>query len=263
MRKYYEMMKSQMKIETAYVAWFWAGTFATVVKILILYYFWTAVYENRSSIAEMPLETMLTYAVIAALLGNFHFAGPGNQLAEQIQSGGVAVELLRPYDLINRLVWQSWGGFGMSLVRDMLPMLAVGWIFLGIQFPATGTGAVLFILSTLIGLFLAMYIDLILGVLAFWTVNIFGLRTLKNAILLFFTGSMVPVTMFPGWLQTLSQYMPFQSIVYVPVSIYTGTLAGLDALSAMLVQILWLALMWAVVRVIWSLAVRKVTVFGG
>jgi ABC-2 type transport system permease protein len=262
-RKYFELLKSQAKVDAAYSAWFWAGTFSTILKLLILYFFWQAVYENRTSLGGLPLDSMLTYMVIAALLGNLHFFGPGATLAENIRNGEVAVELLRPYDLLNKLVAMNCGGFGMYLLREMLPMMALAVLFLDIHLPATFLGGVLFVLSTGIGLFLAMYIDLVVGVLAFWTVNIFGLRVLKNAVMMFFTGSLVPITLFPGWLQTLSQYLPFQSVVYVPVSIYTGTLSGADAFVAIGVQVLWLAALVVLVRAVWNAAVRKVTVFGG
>ncbi|MCD8502868.1 MAG: ABC-2 family transporter protein [Bacillaceae bacterium] len=79
----------------------------------------------------------------------------------------------------------------------------------------------------------------------------------------FFSGALIPITLFPGWFQTLSQYLPFQSMVFVPVSIYTGSISGTDAYISVAVQLVWLMASIIIVRLFWMFAVRKVTILGG
>ncbi len=262
MRKYLEFMKASMKVETAYAAWYWAGTFATIVQLLILYYFWHAVYDNRTTIADMPLEMMLTYMVIAMLMSEY-VSGVGNQLAEDIREGNIAIELMRPYHLLNKLVAMDLGFKLSSSIRSAFPMFMIAIFFIGIYIPTTLENWVLFIISAILGVLLGAQIDLIIGVIAFWTINIWGLRVFKEAIIRFFSGALVPISLFPLWFQTLSQYLPFQSMVFVPVSIYTGAITGFDAYIAIIIQLGWLVTIFAIVRIIWALAVRKVTIFGG
>lgn len=262
MRKYIEFMKASMKVETAYAAWYWAGTFATIVQLLILYYFWHAVYENRSTIADMPLEMMLTYMVIAMLMSEY-VSGVGNQLAEDIREGNIAIELMRPYHLLNKLVAMDIGFKLSSSFRSALPMFILAIFFIGIYIPTTVESWILFIISAILGVLIGAQIDLIIGVIAFWTINIWGLRVFKEAIIRFFSGALVPITLFPLWFQSLSQFLPFQSMVFIPVSIYTGSITGTDAYVAIVIQFFWLIAIFAIVRLIWTLAVRKVTIFGG
>jgi ABC-2 type transport system permease protein len=262
MKKYFEMAKSQILVNIAYSAWYWAGTFSSVVQLLIIYAFWHAVYANRDSIAEMPLDTMITYVVVAMLLGQY-VAGVGNALASDIRDGSIAIELMRPYDLLTKLVALDLGDKVSSTIRNTLPMVILAFLFLGIQLPSTWESALLFFISAILGILVGTQFDLIVGVLAFWTVNVWGLRVLRNAILLFFSGSLVPISLFPEWLQTVSLFLPFQSMVYVPVSIYTGSMSGSEAYVAMAMQVVWLVGILLVVRMIWALAIRKVTIFGG
>jgi ABC-2 type transport system permease protein len=262
MRKYWEMLISQMKINMAYSAWYWASTFSSLLQLIIIYYFWHAVYDNSATIENMPLNTMITYVVIAKLLGNY-VAGVGDQLAANIRDGSVAIELMRPYDLLSKLVAIDLGFKLTSTVRDALPMLLLAFVFLGINLPQSYEAGILFVFSTIIGILIGTQFDLIVGVLAFWTINVWGLRVLRNAIMMFFTGSLIPISLFPEWLQTISQFLPFQSMVYVPVSIYTGTLSGQEAYLAMGIQLFWLIGIFILVRLVWSIALRKVTIFGG
>jgi ABC-2 type transport system permease protein len=91
-----------MQEDTAYSAWYWAGTVSAILRLLIIYYFWQAVYANRSSIQDIDLSTMLTYMVVVMLLQGF-VGGVGQDLAENIKNGNVAIELIRPYDLIYKM----------------------------------------------------------------------------------------------------------------------------------------------------------------
>ncbi|WP_410771682.1 ABC transporter permease [Fontibacillus sp. BL9] len=262
MRKYWEMMKSQIKLDTAYTAWYWAGSASVIFRMLIIYAFWHAVFENRTTVGDMSLQAMITYTMLATLLNNY-MSGVGSQLANQVRDGSVAIELMRPYNLLDKLVALDLGSKISGTIRETLPMLLIAYLFLGVSAPASWEAVPMFLLSALLGILIGTQLDLIIGIMAFWLDYVWGLRVLSGAITLFFTGALVPISMFPEWLRVLSGFMPFQSMVFVPVSIYTGQLSGLAALQALGVQLAWLVGIIAVMRTVWSFAIRKVTIFGG
>jgi ABC-2 type transport system permease protein len=141
--------------------------------------------------------------------------------------------------------------------------MLIAYFFIGINAPNHWVDFPIFLFSALLGILIGAQLDLVVGIMAFWLTNIWGVRVLRNAVFLFFSGGLLPITMFPQWLQTLSQFLPFQSMVYVPVSIYTGEITGADLIYAILIQLLWLFGVFAAIRVAWSFAIRKVTIFGG
>ncbi|RSK26274.1 hypothetical protein EJF36_05045 [Bacillus sp. HMF5848] len=262
MRKYIKIAKSQMQVASTYSAWYWAGSASTVMQLLIMYFFWHAVYENRTSINSISLSSMLTYVVIAMLLSRF-VSGVGNLLSENISNGNVAIELLRPYDLIFKMIAIDAGEKVTVIIREALPMIIVAVIFLQITMPVSFLSGILFTVSAVLGICIGTLFDFIVGVLAFWTINIWGLRVLKEAMVTFFSGALIPIILFPDWLKALSQYLPFQAMVYTPVSIYTGILTGTDMYVAIAMQIVWVAVLYIAVRLIWLVAMKKITIFGG
>ncbi len=262
MRKYWEMLKSQIKIDTSYVAWYWAGTFAIIIKLFTLYYFWSAVYENKTEVGSLTLEMMLTYMVIALLLEQY-VSGAGNELAQLIKQGNVALELMKPYHLLDKLAAMDLGQKLSSSVRTAIPLFLFAIFFIGIQFPKSPESLFLFLLSMVLGVLIGTQLDFIIGILAFWTVNIWGMRVLREAVIQFCSGALVPLSLYPEWFQNISMFLPFQAMVYVPVSIYTGAIAGSEAYTAIAVQLLWLVSITVFVRILWAIAVRKITVFGG
>ncbi|WP_404442293.1 ABC-2 family transporter protein [Sutcliffiella horikoshii] len=263
MRKYLELLKSQIKVETAYLAWYWADVVSTLLRLVIMYFFWVAVFQNRTEISSISFESMITYVVIAMMLENY-VSGAGNEMARNIKNGDIALELLKPYDYLTKLIFMDLGSKANSFVRTTIPIFLVAIIFIGIQAPQSFKVAILFLASMLVGILIGTQIDLIIGVLAFWTVNVWGVRVLREAIVKFFSGALIPLTLFPGWFQEVSSYLPFQSMIFVPVAIYTGQIKmGPDAFMAFFTQLFWLAILFVIVRVVWNQAVKRVTVFGG
>ncbi|MFD2671106.1 ABC transporter permease [Marinicrinis sediminis] len=262
MKKYWELFKSQIKIDLHYKAWFWANMISKVMQLLIIYAFWNAVFANQGEIASVSQQQMVTYVVIAMFLGTYVY-GTGVQLANSVRDGSIATELMKPYDLLLKLVSLNMGNKVMKTFREVLPLVLLAMFFLSVQGPPSLAAGILFLVSAVFGILIGVHLELVVGLIAFWTVNIWGARMLVNTTLLFFSGALMPLYLFPDWLQTASFYLPFQSIVHVPVSIYTGTITGPDILYAVLLQIVWLGIVCTVIRMFWSLALRRVTIFGG
>jgi ABC-2 type transport system permease protein len=86
---------------------------------------------------------------------------------------------------------------------------------------------------------------------------------LQFSVATFFSGALVPLEIMPVWLQKITLSMPFAQALYVPVSL----LSGITPLSAMpqlwLTQALWLLGLLLGSRLIFRVAVRKITVQGG
>ena len=262
MRKYWQIAKGPMQENTAYSAWYWAGTVSSVMRLLIIYFFWQAVYANQTTIQNINLETMLTYIVIAMLLQGF-VGGVGNELAENIKEGQVAIELMRPYDMIFKMFAVDVGEKVMYLIQGTIPMILTAYFFMDLSFPKSPETMLLFIVSALVGIWIGTFFDFLVGVLAFWTVNVWGVRVLKESLITFFSGALVPITLFPDWLRTITEFLPFQAMVYLPVSIYSGLITGTEAYMALGVQLFWLISLYVLVRVIWSQAIKQITIFGG
>ncbi|MFD1358768.1 ABC transporter permease [Fictibacillus halophilus] len=262
MRKYIEFARVQMQVHAAYSAWFWANTFSVLLRMLVIYFFWRAVYSNRSEIESLSFDGMITYIIIAMFLQMF-VSGVGRELAHTIKDGNIAIELMRPYHLITRLIAMDIGDKVIYFIRGALPLGILAFVFMDVALPATWQSGILFFLSALMGIWIGTFFDLLIAILAFWTINLWGLEVMKEAVVSFFSGALVPLILFPEWFQNVSLFLPFQAMVYVPVAIYTGILTGTEAWLAVGSQLIWAVLLFGLLRVLWSVAMKKVTIFGG
>jgi ABC-2 type transport system permease protein len=94
---------------------------------------------------------------------------------------------------------------------------------------------------------------------AFWLLDIRGVVLLVVSVNLFFSGAIVPVAYFPGWLKTVADALPFAAILQTPVDVWLGKahvwLIGL--------QVVWAAVLFALGRLVLARATRKLVVQGG
>ena len=67
----------------------------------------------------------------------------------------------------------------------------------------------------------------------------------------------------PEWAATILRALPFRSIVYSPVSIYVGSVEGMEIVYELGLQFGWLAALIVLQRVYWGRCRRKLFVFGG
>ena len=77
------------------------------------------------------------------------------------------------------------------------------------------------------------------------------------------SGELVPLWFMPDLLRQFIQLLPFQSIVYVPVSIYIGIPATGGIATALASQVFWAVVLVGVIRVMWKRALHRTVIQGG
>ena len=65
-------------------------------------------------------------------------------------------------------------------------------------------------------------INILTGLFAFFVENNEGMMRMKRVLVDLFSGVVVPIAFFPGWLAAMMKWLPFQAITYLPSSVFTG-----------------------------------------
>jgi len=105
--------------------------------------------------------------------------------------------------------------------------------------------------------------NFLIGCLAFYLKNIQGVLRAQMVSMDFLTGVLIPFTLFPHWFQTLVQWLPFQGISYIPVTIFLGKRPGAELYHALLLQLAWAVGLFILARVVFRFATRRVIAQGG
>lgn len=243
-----------------------AGVFTNSVFGLILTYTYSALWRVRPHLGGYGPGQAVTFVWLGqALMMTTALMGGGfeAELIQRIRSGDVVVDLYRPADL--QLWWLSsdLGRSAFHLVgRGVLPM-ALASLFFRLVWPTSPLVWVTFLGAVALGCVVSFAIRYLMALVAFWLLDGAGLMLLSTLAALFFSGMVLPLTVFPGALGGVARALPWSALLQVPADIFLGRRHGAAALGGLAFQAAWAVALLAAGRLVQSVATRRLVVQGG
>ena len=251
------------KMFMAYSIWVWMELFVNIIAVVIFVAFWRAVFASTATIGGLTLDQTLNYILLAQLFGDAAYVSNIiYDIGAGLREGQITAALLRPLDYQAAMYVQNVAQLGINLFLK-LPLAVFIWFVYGLDLPSDPVVWLAFIVSLLLGHAVMFCFDWIIGCSAFYSTEIWGMSVVRFGVAMFFSGSLIPLTMMPDWLRTIAAILPFSQAVFLPVSI----LSGITPVSAMpriwLMQIALLVGLVFLSRFVFRRALRVITVQGG
>jgi ABC-2 type transport system permease protein len=221
-----------------------------------------AYYANAAIEPPMPRDHVVTYVWLGqAFLLLLPFRGD-YELQGMIRTGRIAHELLRPVDLYS--FWFS-RAIAVRVAPTLLraaPMLVIAALFGWIRWPGiVNVAACSLALCGAVALGAA--ITVLMNITLFWTLSGRGINTLLGAGAFFLSGLVVPLPMFPDFLQPLLRIQPFRGLGDVPFRLFTGHIPLSGLAAALAHQFLWALALVLLGRWLLARALHRVVIQGG
>lgn len=263
LRVYGAIGEAALKVFTAYRLWFWVTFLGQILTVTMFVAFWEAVYSTRATVGGLHAHATITYIILSQLLVPTAAWSVTNGLGYFIREGTIATELVRPIDLQARFYVEGWASVTAIVLQQSIPIGLLAALLFGFRLTLDPLVWAAFVVSFALGTTISFFVDWLVGCLAFFTTEVWGLGVLRNGISLFFSGSVIPLVMLPGPLRTLAFSLPFGQAVYQPISLLAGIAPLRDAPRVILVQVAWLIGLAVTARAAYLFSVRHVTVQGG
>lgn len=263
LRGYLKLAQIEVQTVLAYRASTLLWCLVSLLRIYLLAVFWTAVYHGGGAVEGVTLGAMITYATLSMIQVNFVIETNAPwYIQERIREGNIIFDLLRPYrflvarfaSTLGTIFWTIPIAAGTALISAL---------YAHIQPPASARIALVYCLSLLLGVLVNYLISMLIGLLAFWTTELSGINWLTNMVVSFLAGAIVPFWFLPRAVQDIANLLPFQGIVYLPLSIYIGRISGRAIWVALAQQVFWIFALAGIVWLVWQAAQRKLIVQGG
>lgn len=261
--KILEIIKMSMKVAVAYAADAWGAFIVTIFQIFVFYYIWMAIYRFDTLINGISKDQIITYLILSRIIYTQITYGFIPKIGRIIHSGAISMEMLRPMDFMALMFFERIGDFLTFASMTAIPILIICSLTLGMQFPKDFLTFTCFVASLLLALTISFFFDFFVGLLTFYTNYSWGLQAFQEAFISLFSGALIPIAFFPGWLKTITNFLPFQQMSYSPVSIYLGIVKGHQVYEVLALQVFWLIVMLVFARLFYSFAIKKVTIQGG
>lgn len=248
----------------AYSIWVWVELFTQVLTMAIMTFFWRAVFASAegATVGGLTLQQTLNYVLLAQILAPMVESRFIFHIGFLLREGAMAVELARPVDMQARYLVENVAELLTDLVLKA-PLLLVAWLVFGLELPADPRAWGAFFIALALGRVVFFCFNWMFCSLAFYTTETWGLSVLYEGFAKFFSGALLPLTILPGWLQTIAFALPFAQVLYAPVSLLSGITPVSEAPRIWLTQLAWLAGTAVLSRAVFNLGLRKVTVQGG
>jgi len=263
MRKYWRHVALAIQETIAYRVSYLVNMASTVVTYAVIFLIWNAVYATRAEVGGYGWAEMKSYLVVSLFMSALVSMSSEFRISRQIRTGNIAIELLRPVDYQKASLAIT---LGNSLSEGVLVAVAcVGFAlaFGATQGPPDALSWLGFAAASLVSFATKFLLVYVFGLVCFWTQSLMGVSWLRKACTDFFSGALIPLAFFPPWLRSLADALPFRAIVWVPASAFSGRLRGIELLRSLALGVAWVVALWFLGRLVWSRAMRKVTIQGG
>jgi ABC-2 type transport system permease protein len=256
------MVRLAMRITYAYRASVLTTAGLLVVEVFLLRMIWTSVYDGRSSVDGLSLDALIVYLTLVNLQMFLMTTPLAQHIHSRIRTGVVFFDFVRPIGYPRQMIGLQ-AGTTLGQASLLLPAIPIAFAAGAISAPADALAALAYAVSLVLGYGIAVLLALLLGMVAFWTIEINGINLFYRFVSQFFAGTMIPLTFFSGPLRTIADLLPFKYLGYVPAAIYVGVLDGADVLKSLTVQAVWVLVLTGVFRLTWWRAQRRLVVQGG
>ncbi len=233
------------------------------VSLVASLFLWNVLFQEQSVISGYTRDDMIVYLMIVFLMQSILGNGTEWEIAGSVLEGSIIMDLIKPISFQSRCLFQT---IGSAAAEGAVAAFV------------TGTAAVclcdlgkylaperffLFAVSILMAFFVKFCISYLAGLCCFFTSNGYGVIYMRQVITDIFSGALLPLSFYPEWFEKIAKVLPFQSIMYTPTQIFLGRTEGAQAVNMLLLQLVWVIVLWVFGYFFFRFAIRRVTIQGG
>lgn len=263
MKGYLAILKSRIFVLIQYRAAALAGLatqfFWGLIKVMIL----AAFYSETTITQPLSLAQAFDFIWIGQALLLLLPWTIDKELEEQVKSGNIGYELVRPLDLYSLFFFRSLAMRVAPTIMRAIPVFLIAGLFINLSSPISTGAAIAFTFSLILSALLSAAITTIVIISLFWTLSGEGIVCMLAHVVLFLSGLVVPLPLFPNWAQPILNIQPFRFIIDVPCRLYTGIIPVSEAAYYLTFQVMWILLFVIAGRVLINRAVKKFVMQGG
>jgi len=236
-----------------------------VIQVALTWWLWRALYAGVTVSAGLNARQATSYALLGVLYLQFTSVdrwSNGDNMTQLMFDGTIAYWFTRPLPPRRWYLIRMCGDLGYGgawFVAGYLVCRAVGAIAAPPDWAAGGAA----LATLLLGLVITYYLQLILDLMCFWSTVNNAATTAVQFVNSMLSGAFAPLWFFPGWFQRADEFLPFESTLNTPLSLYVGRLPVTALGGQLAVQAAWCVGLAVFTWWLLRLAAARVTIMGG
>ncbi len=232
------------------------GYWMSIPFIMVINYsIWGIFFSTNETIGGFDFTSMLAYLFLTFCFRKMQGPNETNDAEDEIKSGKIITYLARPIDYFTFRLSARIGT--IIVTTPIVFLITIGtFLFAGKEIPPLPHFILAFALS-FIGLMVLFELFYSINLLAFWFEEIWGFRRGVYTMAWLFSGSLIPVSLLPGFLNTIGKTLPFHHQAAVPTLYLLGIEPFSTVQESFLILGAWLIVLYALQRYIWKKGLRS------
>lgn len=265
-RVYGLIMRTSMAERFAYRSDFALGTLFRFLPIITQVFLWGAIFgtmdtKSDKQIAGYKYGEMVAYYLMAMLARAFSsMPGLSSGIARDIREGTLKKYLIQPIDMLGYLFWYRVAHKLVYYVVATIPFVIVFWLCRD-YFPGWPDGLTIagLILSLNMAFLLGFLIESLLGLIAFWFLEVSSLLFIYMMLNYFLSGHMIPLDLLPRWVE----WLPFKYLAYFPCKLALGKYSHSEMGRELLMEVMWVITLLWLNRWVFARGLKRYGAYGG
>ncbi len=266
MRTYWALFAARARTLFQYRAAAFAGLMTQWVFGFVMASVLYAFYSRSAAPQPMTFSQTVTYTWLGqAMLGMLPW-NIDRQIGESVRTGAVAYDLARPLDLYTHWYARAVALRTAPTLLKSIPMLLIATFLMPEPFAMRWPGIaslLAWLLATGGALLLSCAVTLLMQATLFWTVTGDGITRILPHVVTLLSGMIIPLPLFPDWLQPFLAYQPFSGLSAKPFLLFCQTLPPSAVWGVLLLQLFWTTVFVLLGRAVVRHGLRKLSVAGG
>jgi ABC-2 type transport system permease protein len=249
---------SMVQYRASLVIWMISHVLEPLVYLIIRS---TVSVTGGGSVGDYTTRQFAAYFIILMLVNHVSYTWIMYEFEYRVREGTFSVALLKPVHPIHSDIADNISSKLITL--PLMIIIAVGLGFLFHPIIVTPFWAIAAAIPALVLAFMVRFLlEWTLAQAAFWTTRVGAINQIYFVLVLFLSGQIAPLTLFPAPVQIIAAILPFRWMIGFPVELLLGRLSPAQVLTGVGAQVVWLAIGYALFRVVWRAGVRIYSAVG-
>jgi ABC-2 type transport system permease protein len=233
-----------------------------VLEPLVYLIVWSIVSNTSGgSVGDYTTREFAGYFILLMLVNHVSYTWIMYEFEYRVREGILSFALLKPVHPIHSDIADNVSSKLITLPFMLLIAAGLAVIFHPSVSPAPW--AIAACIPVLLLAFLVRFLlEWTLAQAAFWTTRVSAINQIYFVLMLFLSGQIAPLKLFPSLIQAVASLLPFRWIISFPVELLLGRLTPVEVLTGLGAQAIWLVISFILVRIVWRAGVRIYSAVG-
>ncbi len=261
-RLYLQQMRTSFAAMLQYRAALLIWLISQVLEPVIYLVVWSTVSQaSGGSVGGYTTGDFAAYFIALMLVNHLTYTWIMHEYEYRVREGTLSAALLRPVHPIHADIADNMASKLVSTPGILLAAIGLVLIFHP-DFHLVPWAALAFIPAVVLAFVLRFLVEWSLALAAFWTTRVSAINQMYFLAMLFFSGELAPLSLFPPSIQAIAFLLPFRWMISFPVELLLGHLTPEQTLTGFAAQALWIGVNYLLLRLVWRAGVRVYAAVG-